>query len=440
MRRFRYAGLVLLATLQLIFSQLIAQPVHAVAPATPTNVAVRASANMAYLNGTVTVEWDRVVGATQYSVKLTRAGSTTVIGTSVNGERNTQAVISGLIGGVTYVVQVASILDQEVSAWSANTLTVTPVTLPKQPAKPTAVPDVGSATVSWTALSASENGGSDITSYRINEINSGSSLSAAADATSINFTNLTEGSKAIFTVTAITAASSTGTTSVASDEVTVLTAGSVSSNGSAPSDVVVIPQPTPSPTTNGSAPTPVVIMGGGGGFAPAPVISASPSPTPTPTISAPPTPVPSASASPTPSPSISGKGPNLPQPIPSPSATNNPFDQTRIVVKTDTFAVAQPGAKIVGAVKQTTVSAPVSMVTIKSNSNYQAILPTVKKGTPISVVVKDASGRSYTISDGAAQSTGNIKLPAIKLAKVGTYTLTIKVGTVTKKVVVTSSK
>lgn len=444
MRRIRFLSSVFLAVLGLVLLQTNLQPLHAVAPATPTNVTVRASANMSYLNGTVTVDWDRVVGATQYSVKLTRAGSTTAIGVSVNGERNNQAIIAGLVGGVTYVVQVASVLDQEVSAWSANTLTITPVTLPKQPAKPTSVPDVGSATVSWTPLTASENGGSDVTSYRITEINSGASISAAADASSISFTNLTEGAKAIFSVTAITAASSTGTTSAASDEVTILTAGSVSSSGSAPTDVVVAPQPTPTATSSGSAPAPapIVIMGGGGGFAPTPIISASPSPTPTPTLSAPP--IPTASPTPTvvatPSPLTSGKGPLAPSPLPSPSASSNPFDQTRIVVKTNSFAVAQPGAKVVGVVKQTTVSAPVSTVTIKSNTNYQPILPTVKKGTPVTVVVKDASGRSYTIAQTTAGSTGSLKLPAIKLSQTGSYTLTIKVGNTTKKVTIKTTK
>ena len=440
MNRMRIRGTVLVLIFQIMLVLLNRIPSHAVALSTPTNVVVHAAANSIYLNASVTIEWDRVVGASQYAVKLTKAGTTTVIGTSVNGERNTQAVISGLVGGVTYVVQVASVVDQDVSIWSPSTLTITPLTLPKQPAKPTVVAEVGAAALSWIPLTADEDGGSDVTSYRITEINSGTSISAAADASSIDFINLTEGAKAIFTVTAVTGVSTSGTTSAASDEVSILTADSVSSNQSAPTDVVVIPQPAPAPSSSNPAPAPIVIMGGGGGSAPAPIISASPSPTPTPTVSAPPLPTPTPTLIPTPI-ATSGVKPTLsPSPIASSLPSQNPFDQVRIVAKTDSFAVSQVGAKVSGVVKQSTVGAPAISIAVKANTSYQPILPAVKKGTPITVTIKDASGKSYTIAQSTTESTGNVKLPSIKLSKSGTYTLTIKVGSQTKKVTIKSTK
>ena len=124
----------------------------------PTNVVVRTSTDAPYLNASLTVTWDEVESATAYAVIATRAGTSTISTAAVSGKKNTQAVISGLIGGVTYVVQVRTIENQNYSAWSASSLTATPTTLPKSVDKPTAIPDVGTATINWTALVGNENG------------------------------------------------------------------------------------------------------------------------------------------------------------------------------------------------------------------------------------------------------------------------------------------
>ena len=219
----------------LIFSSQIIgiQYAYSAAVAVPGNIVVRSSQNSEYLNGSLTVSWDAVSGATAYAVMATRSGSTTYASVSVSGEKNTQAVISGLVGGVTYIVQVRAIKDVDASSWSANTLTAIPKTVPKAVGKPSVVAGVGSATVTWVALVGNEDGGSAITSYVVREINSGTSVSVAATESTAKFTDLEQGSAAAFKINAISDLSPTGSLSVASDEVTILSAENVSPEASA---------------------------------------------------------------------------------------------------------------------------------------------------------------------------------------------------------------
>jgi hypothetical protein len=181
MKRLLRVGLSLILVLisvQIILPQLSFSAVLGV----PTNVVVRTSTDAPYLNASLTVTWDEVESATAYAVIATRAGNSTISTAAVSGKKNTQAVISGLLGGVTYVVQVRTIENTNFSAWSASSLTATPTTLPKSVDKPTAIPDVGTATINWTALVGNENGGSAITSYVVTETNSGKSISASSSA------------------------------------------------------------------------------------------------------------------------------------------------------------------------------------------------------------------------------------------------------------------
>jgi len=277
----------------------------------PTNVVVRTSTDAPYLNASLTVTWDEVESATAYAVIATRAGTSTVSTAAVSGKKNTQAVISGLIGGVTYVVQVRTIENQNFSDWSASSLTATPTTLPKSVDKPTAIPDVGTATINWTALVGNENGGSAITSYVVTETNSGKSISASSSASTIEFTDLDQNAGAIFTVTALTAISTTGSVSTASDEVTITSADDGGASPTATPTASATATPTASPSsssTSGSGGGGFGGGGGGGGFgggADTSTASASPSPSTSASGSPSASPSPSASKSPSPSPSPS---------------------------------------------------------------------------------------------------------------------------------------
>jgi len=505
------------------------------APSVPTNVSVRVGTTQAYANGTVTVTWTKVSGATAYTARLTNSSDNSTSVQSITGESNNEVVFNGLLGGTTYVVQVRAIQVTDVSEWSANTLTAVPKTAPKAPAKPTAVPGVGKATVSWVKIAAADSGGLDITGYVVREINSATSNSVSADLSSYEFAGLTAGASAEFTVTAINSANSTGTTSDKSNAVTIPSSASImntptisgtgtsgeaqvswlppsnnggstlisftiklikdgadllsrvvtditetlavfkslatgsyttkiaSTNGvgispysleSGSLSVTAAPVATvaPSPTATPSAsPTSTAPSGGGGGFGgggggggfvpPPPVVSPSPSPSPSPTISNSPTPLPTVSAtatysqspSSTPKPSLSptatpvattSAAPSS-SPSPTPSVIKNSKGE---VTKTDFFAVSP---KTPGSVKVTTISATSKTIVTTMKSTVQASI-TVKKGALIKVVVKDATGKSFTIASVTAKSTGTYKTPALKFAKAGNYQVTILIGKLKK--------
>ena len=272
----------------------------------PTNVVVRTSTDAPYLNASLTVTWDEVESATAYAVIATRAGTSTISTAAVSGKKNTQAVISGLIGGITYVVQVRTIENENFSAWSAASLTATPTTLPKSVDKPTAIPDVGTATINWTALVGNENGGSAITSYVVTETNSGKSISASSSASTIEFTDLDQDAGAIFTVTALTAISTTGSVSTASDEVTITSAddGGASPTATPTASATATPTASPSSSSTSGSGGGFGGGGGGGGFGGGEdTATASASPSASPSTSGSPSPSPSASKSPSPSPS-----------------------------------------------------------------------------------------------------------------------------------------
>ncbi len=301
----KFLQLLLALSLALFGLQLaIPQMSYSAVLGVPTNVVVRTSTDAPYLNASLTITWDEVESATAYAVIATRAGTSTISTAAVSGKKNTQAVISGLVGGVTYVVQVRTIENQNYSAWSASSLTATPTSLPKQVDKPSAIPDIGSATVNWTALVGNENGGSSITSYVITETNSGKSMSASSSASTVEFTDLDQGVGAIFTVTALTAISTTGSVSTASDEVTILSAddGGASPTPTATASASATPTPSPSASSSESSGGGGFFGGGGAGGAEE-TVTASASPSVSASTSASASPSPSVSKSPSPSPS-----------------------------------------------------------------------------------------------------------------------------------------
>ena len=399
---------------------------------TPANVVVRAGTNTNYLNGSLTVTWDAVTAATAYAVLATRAGSTSIATVSVSGEKNNQAVLTGLVGGATYVVQVRAIQDQDVSPWSSNSLVSTPTTLPKAVNKPTVEVGVGSATVNWVALVGTEDGGSSVTSYVITESNSGKSLSVAGGISTVEFTDLTQDATAIFQVKAVTAVSTAGSTSVASDEVTILSSENVSPEASASPSVSA--QPT-SPIEVTSAPTSGggggggggdggdgggggIIFGGGGAAAPAVIPSPPNTESPAPT------------ASPSPSTFIpADKTPLQPSLSPSPRPIVSPSRGVSPSPKSSASALTQSTKSFLttttSRVNLTTFTAPAknTSLTVKSTKNLSVTLPTLKKGTKIISKVRTPNGAVFTLATITVKKTGSVKLPTIDFKKPGIYQL-----------------
>jgi hypothetical protein len=100
-------------------------------------------------------------------------------------------------------------------------LTAVPKTAPQAPSKPTVVTGIRKATVSWIAVPTANNGGFEISSYLVKEINSSKSVSAAGTATSIEVTGLSNGADVEFTVAAVNDASTTGSVSEKSTKYTL---------------------------------------------------------------------------------------------------------------------------------------------------------------------------------------------------------------------------
>ena len=212
----------LTAVLSLGFIAPFIVPAYGAAPAVPTITSVIESTNAAYDAGSLTVNWGAVANATSYSAMLTKQNSNETP-TVITNEDATQRQVTfrGLRGGTIYVVQVKAFTGVEASAWSTNTRTAIPKTLPKAPAKPTAVKGVGRATVTWTALLASERGGYEVTAYIVSKVGTTTKVEVSGSATEAIVTGLSNGSANEFTVTAVTAAGAAGSTSDKSDSVTL---------------------------------------------------------------------------------------------------------------------------------------------------------------------------------------------------------------------------
>ncbi len=597
-----------LALLLLIQSLMGIENAYA-APATPTNIQVIVDTSPEYRNGKITVTWDAVTGANAYTVLLTREDDRTTERQSVTGEQNNSAQFTGLMGGKSYVVQVRSIVVDQASPWSTDTLKTVPKTAPMAPAKPTVTVGVGTATVSWTAVASSDSGGFDITSYIVREVTSGLSVTAASTATSANISGLTAGSSVEFTVTAINAANTTGTTSTKSDAATLpsvpavmsaptmvaqatngqagvtwtapasnggnaivsytvkllksgvdlvsrvvtdlanlstvfdgLATGSysakvASTNGVGTSafslestainvtrlvpvetSTSTTPPTSNPPSTGGGAPS----IGGGGGvgttwfnlFVSDPEAPTQPYPgnacatfihrlkegdkeygpicankagaldfeandgeylirtyikgqpekykeyraritfgtfdvagagyrggsVPRRIITLlTQSEMAKVDASPSPTPSASSNPSATPKPSPTASPTSSPTasPSAPAVVKPNGFVV---GGKVTGAIRPSTLTAAKSKVTLKLSANFQAVIPSVKKGEKLIMVVKDPKGKSLTVAKVTAARAGTIKLPSIKFSVAGKYTITIKIGTKTKVVTLTATK
>ncbi|MTA21216.1 MAG: hypothetical protein F2531_02810, partial [Actinobacteria bacterium] len=217
-----YKRSLLTALLSLAFVAPFIAPAYGAPPAVPTITSIVESTNAAYDAGSLTVNWGAVSGATSYSAMLTKQNSNETP-TVITNEDATQRQVTfrGLRGGTIYIVQVKAFTGVDSSAWSTNTRTAIPKTFPKAPAKPTAVKGVGRATVTWTALLATERGGYEVTAYIVSKVGTTTKVEVSGTSTEAIVTGLSNGSANEFTVTAVTAAGAAGSTSDKSDSITL---------------------------------------------------------------------------------------------------------------------------------------------------------------------------------------------------------------------------
>jgi alpha-tubulin suppressor-like RCC1 family protein len=167
------------------------------APGAPTGVSAVAG------NASATVSWtppasDGGSPITEYDVVSSPGGITVTAGASA-----TSAPVSGLINGTAYTFTVAAKNAIGTGAASAPSNSVTPATVPGPPTGVSAVAGNAAATVSWTPPAS--NGGNAITKYTATSSPGNVSVDAAANATSVVVSGLTNGTAYTFTVTATNA-------------------------------------------------------------------------------------------------------------------------------------------------------------------------------------------------------------------------------------------
>jgi len=177
-------------------------------PAMPTTVVGIAG------NGQVSLNWTAPTNnggsaITDYSIQYSRDGGTSWSTFARPASTATEATVTGLTNGTSYLFQVAAVNIVGTGSQSMNSGTVTPRTLPGVPSSIVGVVGDRRATLNWTA--PENNGGSAITDYTIQySSDGGSNWTAfphpASAATTASVTGLTSGTRYVFKVAAVNAA------------------------------------------------------------------------------------------------------------------------------------------------------------------------------------------------------------------------------------------
>ncbi len=166
----------------------------ATAPGVPTNVVATRGNGQASLTFSAPAS-DGGSAITGYTATASPGGAT---GTS-NGAA-TSIVVLGLTNGTSYTFTVTATNGVGVSAASAPSSAVTPLSVPSAPAIVSATAGNGSVTLTFTA--PSDDGGSAITSYTATSSPGGNTASAVGSATSIVVGGLVNGTSYTFTIKA----------------------------------------------------------------------------------------------------------------------------------------------------------------------------------------------------------------------------------------------
>jgi hypothetical protein len=154
-----------------------------------------------------------------------------------------------------------------------------------------------------------------------------------------------------------------------------------------------------------------------------PTPSPSATPTPTPSVTATPTPTPSVTATPTPTPSVTA--------TPTPSASAAPKPPVSVAVVVPAGVKASKTVAVVGNSAATSVA---------PSKSVQLTIPSIPKGTAVTVTLTDSKGKQYTIADVKSSGSKTFSPPALSFPKAGTYKVSVKYGKVTKVITVVVKK
>jgi hypothetical protein len=212
--RFSWATIFLLS----IFAFLITPISGAYALDTPSGLVASGNRSGSYSQGSVTLTWAPVIGATGYAIQTLLNGSVVGDSTGVLGQSSNNLVVSGLQGGTTYSFKIRAVSDSALSPWSTS-VSASAITSPSTPAKPTYNVSLLDITVRWTAPAS--DGGTGINSYLVTEVNSGRTQSVSSSNFSAQFNGFAGGSKVKFNVSAINGVTAEGSISANSDETTL---------------------------------------------------------------------------------------------------------------------------------------------------------------------------------------------------------------------------
>jgi len=215
----RFFSYLLLSSLAL--STVGVESARADVPSTPTGVTVNASSTSDFEQATIRVTWNANTQVDGYTVYLRRTESPVDLDFKTIAQANTtEWTFNNLAGGTSYSAQVIAIKSGVASTRSAA-VSATPISKPQAPDRPLATAGIKSATVTWSAVPAANNGGSPITSYLVTEVNSNKQVIALATETSKEVTGLNPGAAVEFTVAAVNAASTSGSLSSRSTAITL---------------------------------------------------------------------------------------------------------------------------------------------------------------------------------------------------------------------------
>jgi FtsP/CotA-like multicopper oxidase with cupredoxin domain len=178
---------------------------------------------------------------TGYAVQLsTKAGTTWTTVSANTGSAATTGMVTGLVNGTSYVFRVAAVNAAGTGPWTAASQAVVPDVVPLAPSGVTAV--AGSAQVSLTWTAPTSNGGTPVSSYRIEQsVNGGATWTTVVGSTgnaavTRTITGLTNGTTYVFHVAAINGAG-LGAFSTASAAVTPRAAATAPSVPAAPTGI-----------------------------------------------------------------------------------------------------------------------------------------------------------------------------------------------------------